>query len=47
VALTLIQFPGPIVAHLRATDPVEEIMRLTDGRGVDVAIETLATQAPA
>ena len=27
------------------TDPVEEIMRLTDGRGVDVAIEALGTQA--
>jgi alcohol dehydrogenase len=26
------------------TDPVEEIMRLTDGRGVDVAIEALGTQ---
>jgi len=27
------------------TDPVEEIMRITDGRGVDVAIEALGTQA--
>jgi threonine dehydrogenase-like Zn-dependent dehydrogenase len=26
-------------------DPVEEIMRLTGGRGVDVAIEALGTQA--
>ncbi|HTR87092.1 MAG TPA: NAD(P)-dependent alcohol dehydrogenase [Reyranella sp.] len=26
-------------------DPVKEIMRLTDGRGVDVAIEALGTQA--
>ena len=26
------------------TDPVEEIMRLTAGRGVDVAIEALGTQ---
>jgi threonine dehydrogenase-like Zn-dependent dehydrogenase len=26
------------------TDPVEEIMRLTDGRGVDVAIEALGRQ---
>ncbi len=26
-------------------DPVEEILRLTDGRGVDVAIESLGTQA--
>ena len=29
----------------RAADPVAEIMRLTDGRGVDVAIEALGTQA--
>jgi threonine dehydrogenase-like Zn-dependent dehydrogenase len=29
----------------RAVDPVEEIMRHTDGRGVDVAIEALGTQA--
>ncbi len=28
-----------------ALDPVEEIMRLTEGRGVDVAIEALGTQA--
>jgi alcohol dehydrogenase len=27
----------------RKVDPVEEIMRLTDGRGVDVAIEALGT----
>ncbi len=27
------------------TDPIEEIMRLTGGRGVDVAIEALGTQA--
>jgi alcohol dehydrogenase len=27
------------------TDPVEEIMRLTGGRGVDVSIEALGTQA--
>lgn len=33
------------VVDFRATDPVEEIMRLTDGRGVDVAIEALGTQA--
>jgi threonine dehydrogenase-like Zn-dependent dehydrogenase len=26
-------------------DPIEEIMRLTDGRGVDVAIEALGTQS--
>ncbi|RIK91373.1 MAG: alcohol dehydrogenase [Proteobacteria bacterium] len=29
----------------RASDPVEEILRLTDGRGVDVAIEALGTQS--
>lgn len=28
----------------RAVDPVEETMRITDGRGVDVAIEALGTQ---
>jgi threonine dehydrogenase-like Zn-dependent dehydrogenase len=33
------------VVDFRATDPVQEIMRLTDGRGVDVAIEALGTQA--
>jgi alcohol dehydrogenase len=32
-----------VVDH-NATDPVEEILRLTDGRGVDVAIEALGTQ---
>jgi threonine dehydrogenase-like Zn-dependent dehydrogenase len=32
------------VVDFTATDPVEEIMRLTDGRGVDVAIEALGTQ---
>ncbi|HEY1935159.1 MAG TPA: NAD(P)-dependent alcohol dehydrogenase [Acetobacteraceae bacterium] len=34
-----------IVVDFKAVDPVEEIMRLTDGRGVDVAIEALGTQA--
>jgi threonine dehydrogenase-like Zn-dependent dehydrogenase len=29
----------------RAKDPVEEILRLTDGRGVDVAIEALGTES--
>ena len=29
----------------KKVDPVDEIMRLTDGRGVDVAIEALGTQA--
>jgi threonine dehydrogenase-like Zn-dependent dehydrogenase len=33
------------VVDFRAVDPVAEIMRLTDGRGVDVAIEALGTQA--
>ena len=33
------------VVDFHAVDPVEEIMRLTDGRGVDVAIEALGTQA--
>ena len=33
------------VVDFRAVDPVDEILRLTDGRGVDVAIEALGTQA--
>ena len=33
------------VIDFRSCDPVEAIMRLTDGRGVDVAIEALGTQA--
>jgi threonine dehydrogenase-like Zn-dependent dehydrogenase len=33
------------IVDFRAADPVQEIMRLTDGRGVDVAIEALGTQA--
>ncbi|MFL5283031.1 MAG: NAD(P)-dependent alcohol dehydrogenase [Rhodopila sp.] len=33
------------VVDFRAVNPVDEIMRLTDGRGVDVAIEALGTQA--
>lgn len=33
------------VVDFSKCDPVEEIMRLTDGRGVDVAIEALGTQA--
>jgi threonine dehydrogenase-like Zn-dependent dehydrogenase len=32
------------VVDFNKTDPVEEIMRLTDGRGVDVAIEALGRQ---
>jgi threonine dehydrogenase-like Zn-dependent dehydrogenase len=33
------------VVDFSAVDPVEEIMRLTEGRGVDVAIEALGTQS--
>jgi threonine dehydrogenase-like Zn-dependent dehydrogenase len=33
------------VVDFKASDPVAEIMRLTDGRGVDVAIEALGMQA--
>ena len=33
------------VVDFRQADPVAEIRRLTDGRGVDVAIEALGTQA--
>jgi threonine dehydrogenase-like Zn-dependent dehydrogenase len=33
------------VVDFRSCDPVDEIMRLTDGRGVDVAIEALGSQA--
>jgi len=33
-----------VVVDYRAADPVQEILRLTDGRGVDVAIEALGTQ---
>ena len=33
------------VVDFSKVDPVEEIMRMTDGRGVDVAIEALGTQA--
>jgi alcohol dehydrogenase len=33
------------VVDFKAADPVVEIMRLTNGRGVDVAIEALGTQA--
>lgn len=32
------------VVDISRVDPVEEILRLTDGRGVDVAIEALSTQ---
>ena len=33
------------VVNFKTSDPVEEIMKITDGRGVDVAIEALGTQA--
>ena len=33
------------VIDFHRTDPVEEILRLTDGRGVDCAIEALGTQS--
>ncbi len=33
------------VIDFKKVDPVAEILRLTDGRGVDVAIESLGTQA--
>ncbi|MEA2737069.1 MAG: hypothetical protein QOH05_376 [Acetobacteraceae bacterium] len=33
-----------ITVNFREADPVAEIMRITDGRGVDVAIEALGTQ---
>ena len=33
------------VVNFRKTDVVDEILRLTDGRGVDAAIEALGTQA--
>lgn len=34
-----------VTVDYRQVDPVAEIMRLTDGRGVDVSIEALGTQA--
>ncbi|WP_062011157.1 zinc-binding dehydrogenase [Aureimonas sp. AU4] len=34
-----------LVVDASKSDPISEIMRLTDGRGVDVAIEALGTQA--
>src|SRR3984885_3241550 len=33
-----------VTVNFREVDPVDEIMRLTNGRGVDVAIEALGTQ---
>lgn len=34
-----------ITLNFKGSNPVEEIMRLTNGRGVDVAIEALGTQS--
>ncbi len=34
-----------VTIDFRSADPVDEIMRITGGRGVDVAIEALGTQA--
>jgi alcohol dehydrogenase len=39
------RFGADVVVDIGRTDPVEEILRLTGGRGVDVAIEALGTQA--
>ncbi len=33
-----------ITINFKTTDPIEEIMKITNGRGVDVAIEALGTQ---
>lgn len=38
------RFGATVTLNSRETDPVEEIKRLTDGRGVDVAIEALGRQ---
>ncbi len=38
------QVGADFTINFRETEPVAEIMRLTDGRGVDVAIEALGTQ---
>ena len=39
------QCGASVTLNFREVDPVAEIKRLTDGRGVDVAIEALGTQA--
>ncbi len=39
------QLGADLVIDFKAEDPVEAIMAATDGRGVDVAIEALGTQA--
>jgi alcohol dehydrogenase len=38
------QLGADLTINFREVDPVAEIMRLTEGRGVDVAIEALGTQ---
>ncbi|MCH8059547.1 MAG: NAD(P)-dependent alcohol dehydrogenase [Proteobacteria bacterium] len=38
------RFGADTVIDYKSVDPVEEIMRITEGRGVDVAIEALGTQ---
>jgi alcohol dehydrogenase len=38
------QLGADYVIDFRQVDPIEEILRITDGRGVDVAIEALGTQ---
>ncbi|MBM3342569.1 MAG: NAD(P)-dependent alcohol dehydrogenase [Betaproteobacteria bacterium] len=38
------QLGADVTVNYRNLDPVAEILRLTDGRGVDVAIEALGTQ---
>ncbi|XWN31104.1 MAG: NAD(P)-dependent alcohol dehydrogenase [Devosia sp.] len=37
-------FGADVVIDYKSVDPVEEIMKITNGRGVDVAIEALGTQ---
>lgn len=39
------RFGADVVVDFSAVDPVDEIMRLTGGRGVDVAIEALGLQS--
>jgi alcohol dehydrogenase len=39
------RFGADVAVNFHDGDPVEQIMALTDGRGVDVAIEALGTQA--
>lgn len=39
------QLGADFTVDFKKVNPVEEIMRITDGRGVDVAIEALGTQA--